>query len=140
MDRGLAALALASVLAGCATPPTGRAPEAPVGELPGRIEEGPALKVLAQFVGECRDHEVALYLRADHSYRLTQPRDKAGQVPVSIEGELGDWSVSGSGYTLTSLNGVNWLLEPPLDGNPVAQAYFARQHPELDGCRLSAPL
>lgn len=107
--------------------------------LPGAGRE-PELKVRAHFAGDCGGRALELFLRVDHSYRLVRQRWEGEYTLVAAGSEQGDWSASGSGYVLTSTGGDEWMLEPPLEGDPAVPVYFVRRHPDFDGCRLAVPL
>jgi hypothetical protein len=100
----------------------------------------PVLKVRAHYAGSCRGHPVELFLLVDRSYRLEQQRWEDEYTLVALEDRHGDWAPSGSGYRLMTADGTSWALEPPLDADPAVQAFFIRNHPDFDGCRLSEPL
>lgn len=100
----------------------------------------PELDIRAHFAGDCSGLAVELFLRVDRSYRLTKQRWEGAYTLVDAGKESGDWSPSGSGYGLTSVDGTQWSLEPPLDADPALQVFFVRGHPMLDGCRLAEPL
>lgn len=103
-------------------------------------DKGPRLKVRAHLAGTCRERPVELFLRIDHSYRLEHRAWRDDYTLVDAGNEQGQWQASGSGYQLHTAAGHDWFLEPPLDGDPAAQVFFVREHPEFDGCRLAEPL
>lgn len=105
--------------------------------VPGRE---PVLKVRAHFAGDCSGRPIELFLLIDRSYRLERQRWEDDYTLVDAGSEHGDWAPRGSGYTLTSSQGMRWSLEPPLDADPALQVYFVRNHPQFDGCRLAEPL
>lgn len=107
--------------------------------LPGD-EPTPQLKVRAHLAGTCRSQPVELFLFVDHSYRLDKQRWRDEYTLVDAGAESGDWAASGSGYRLTSTQGREWLLEPPLEADPATQVFFIRGHAHFEGCRLAEPL
>lgn len=96
--------------------------------------------VHAHFAGDCEARPIELFLLVDRSYRLERQRWEDDYTLVDTGGEDGDWRPDGSGYRLTTANGRDWFLEPPLDADPAVQVYFIQQHPDFDGCRVAAPL
>lgn len=100
----------------------------------------PELRVRAHFVGTCDGNAVQLFLFIDASYRLERRRRKGDSLLVDGGREGGDWSPDGSGFRLSSADGIDWALEPPLDDDPALRAFFVRRHPDFEGCRLAEPL